>query len=226
MGFLDRITKRKPTADTQSAVPAKKGADNEALSPARSVMALDRRKRLQDRRSGMPTVKAPLLPPAHAATLIACTTTKRAYWVVFKQNTQAEHGWEWQKNIPAVPASADGRDAASRDTGHSSATSNDASDDLKVGGRDWRNWRCSGCGQAQIPEGKSDYAHFVICNCGMYCCLGPGAEEGDKPRCPNCNRTVNMRGTTIRGLPNTRYKANPKSNHNELSTHKRRELED
>lgn len=140
---------------------------------------------------GVPPIKEPQLPPRRAASLMACTTTRRAYWVIFK-NTH--NGWSWERNIPAVPK----LDKKIHGTEPVVSSSDSDAPELKVGGEDWGSWCCPGCGQQQVNIDHG-YIHLASCSCGIDCCRGAGNDPRNKPTCPNCGATI-VRGRNIRQL--------------------------
>lgn len=145
----------------------------------------------------IPPLKEPPLPPRRAASLMACTITRRAYWVVFKH---AASGWIWERNIPAVPLPRANAESAK---GTVSSQNKDLPA-LEVGGKYWGDWRCPGCGQPQIGRGE-DYLHCHSCPCGMPCCFGSSSDKDNDPPCPNCGRSLRSGAGIRRRLSNTTH---------------------
>lgn len=212
MGFLERIT-RNDTADRSHNTPAERH-----YTPQRSASTDN-----QYSSRGIPPIANPRLPSGRAAILIACTKTKRAYWVVFKQAPASPHGWVWERNLPALPNRTNGSHASRVNATHFSSG---AEVDLSMGGRDWGDWSCPGCGQPQIPTGSKDFLHCHICRCGMECCLGSGADGTNESTCPNCKRAIRERSRIRRSLPNTRYGSKSPDAVTEMPASNRRQIED
>jgi len=170
---------------------------------------------------GIPPLKAPTLPTGRAAALIACTKTCRAYWIVFKRSPGSHAGWEWERNLRAVPL------PNARNTYEQIPFTNEITpthEDLDMGGKDWGSWSCPGCGQRQIRRGRHQ-VHLTPCLCGMYCCLGPGVEEDHHPNCPNCGRTVQETSRIETTLHNAHHGLNGLPDGRAVSAPTRRALE-
>lgn len=172
--MLDRLLKRSRAHSTR----AEQTKDAE---PRSSRMPPERRGDLQRSSSGIPPLKEPKLPPGCAAVLIACTRSGRAYWIVFER---IGSDWCWKLNLPATPADS------KAETGLDPRASGDVVELIPMGGKDWGNWSCPGCGQKQISRGSRNYVHRTPCTCGTPCCLGPGVADDGLPTCPNCGREV------------------------------------
>lgn len=212
MGFLQRITKNTPDSRTGgNAVESSTPASRLKKPPAK-----------QYNERGIPSVKDPELPPGRAAALIACTRTRRAYWIVFRSSPDSEYGWVWDRNIHAVPDETASNQLDTTDTG----SANEGDEELPLGGRDWGDWSCPGCGQPQIPTGSADFLHRYICRCGLGCCFGPGADSTRDPTCPNCRRRIPKEAQMRTSIANTRHASQLPDATRELSTPDRRELED
>lgn len=217
MGLLDKLTNNLPNT------LAKKDAENTPVPRGRdSNMPLDRREQLQTRSSGIPPLKLPQMPPKHAATLMACTRTKRAYWVVFTISLSTESGWTWVYNMPAIPLTTRDRlQTKAPYTTNALSTNND----LKVGGEDWGNWNCPGCGEPQQPK-EQNYYHLHVCRCGTQCCLGAGSEEERVPACPNCNRIVSREIIgLLKTIEDVHYGSDANNDHRQLPTQQNRQIE-
>lgn len=131
---------------------------------------------------GIPLIKEPTLPPKTAASLMACTRTRRAYWVIFKHT---EAGWRWERNIPAVPL----LDKKAHTAEGIVTSKNTDTSELSMGGEYWGDWSCPGCGKKQLKQGDN-YLHHHYCRCGMSCCLGGNPSKQNPSTCPNCGRKL------------------------------------
>jgi len=195
LGLLDRIAKGKHEphlVQRDGPKPSKSPRRNE-ISKWRSTP--------DGPEAGIPPLKEPALPPGRAATLIACTKTRRAYWIVFKRSLASQAGWTWERNIQAVPLPA--AHTSSRQISLPMEIT-PAGEDLHMGGQDWGEWSCPGCGQQQIPR-AGYYIHCTPCSCGTYCCLGPGRPEDGIAKCPNCGRTIQQTGRTQRSIDDAHH---------------------
>lgn len=191
MGFLNRITKNAPDSKTDGI------ADEQPTTASRSIARTAGR----HNNRGIPPIKDPQLPPGRTAALIACTRTRRVYWIVFKQAPESEYGWIWERNVPAVPD-----EHANNQFDTATARScNEGGEKLPLGGRDWGDWSCPGCGQPQILAGDNDFIHRRICKCGLGCCLGPGPDGATVPTCPNCQSRIPEEAQIRRTLAGTQH---------------------
>ncbi len=211
MSFLERITRKTPVTRPHSdTVETQDTAARSTNPPAR---------RYKD--SGIPPITDPNLPLGRAAILIACTRTRRAYWIVFRHAPNSDHGWVWERNLPALPDKTNGTRVSTVST--ISATST-ADTQLPVGGRNWGDWSCPGCGQQQLAAGNGKYIHLQPCRCGTECCLGPGADDDSEPRCPNCRKQIRIGEGINRALP--RHASQSPDAATGIPTTDRRQIED
>lgn len=192
MGLIERMTGKNgsvqtPSRSTRGTVPER--TPRNVKAPAnrnRSQRAAVRVNHSGGKPAGLPMLKRPNLPPGRAAILIACTRTKRAYWHVFKREPASTLGWEWERHLTAVP---DTTSDLSYESPSSRSEVSTADYGLDIGGRDWGDWYCPGCGQDQIPRGTGNI-HLDPCKCGIGCCLGPGQDKDENPECPNCGDVI------------------------------------
>jgi hypothetical protein len=161
----------------------------EEVKPGYSGISPKRQAALRRSKSGIPNLEKPELPAGCTAVLIACTTTGRAYWVVFERTGS---DWRWKLNLSAIPS--DGKTGVGLDP----RPSGEVGALIPMGGRDWGDWRCPGCGQQQKAIAGGNYVHRTHCACGTPCCLGPGGDEANLPRCPNCGATIHTDGSLIK----------------------------
>lgn len=179
MGLLDLIKQRSEPVEQDKT--AHRPKDTGSASPTH------RESRQLPNKPGIPPVREPELPPGRAATIMACTKTGRAYWIVFKRNSQEEAGWEWERNLTAAPSTKKKHKKASANPTQIVKASTGAA--LQMGGRDWGGWSCPGCGTAQRVD-PSGYVHFRLCPCGTKICLGSGVNGDGQQRCPHCHRDL------------------------------------
>lgn len=212
MGFLARITKNTPDSRT----------DGNAVELSTPASRLKKPPAKQYNERGIPPIKDPELPPDRAAALIACTSTRRAYWIVFRYSPESEYSWVWDRNIPAVPDES----ASNQFDTTTAGSANAGSEELLLGGRDWGDWSCPGCGQPQIPTGTGNFVHYRICRCGQSCCLGPGSDGTKDPTCPNCRRRIPEEAQMRTTIANTRHSSQLPDAARELFTSDKREIED
>lgn len=141
---------------------------------------------------GIPPIKEPQLPPGRAASLMTCTVTRRAYWIVFKRFGS---NWIWEKNITAIPLPR----SQQKSKVDIVVTTDARLPDLNMGGEDWGHWSCPGCGEKQERRGNH-YVHLATCRCGIDCCRGDQTQYRQPPICPNCNHPLHTVGHTTQKL--------------------------